>query len=327
MLALLQFCKHLMATVLVLGASGYLGQFLVQQLLADDWLVIAASATRAVEWPAGVVAATADVTNPVTVAALLEAHAPAVVVNCAAIAVLGACESDPEAVMAVNCPKGLLDVLNASPPSLFAHVSTDIVYSGRAEGEPLYDESVAAPPSEALNVYGRTKACMEVALAASARFPFTILRCSNMLGPPPPFLQGKHTVKFVQWLFTELTAGRAVNAFDDEVRSYVSVADVVATILAACARARAGAADTLNPLYNVGGPVPLTRVQIASLVRDALGPAATGTVTACKRADAGIPYAAPLDAGMCSAAAEGLVGRPFRDVREYIAGTVIPALL
>ena len=77
--------------------------------------------------------------------------------------------------------------------------------------------------------------------------PFTILRSSNMLGPLPPYRQGPTTVKFLQWLVTELTSGRAVNAFEDEVRSYVSVEDFAAIVHAAAVSSRC-------ELHNQGSP-------------------------------------------------------------------------
>ncbi len=91
-----------------------------------------------------------DVTWPADkIAAALAAFNPDVVVNCAAIAALGRCESEPEVATAVNCPVRLVDALASLAPAVphFVHLCTDIVYDGV---DPPYSEESRA--STQLNV-------------------------------------------------------------------------------------------------------------------------------------------------------------------------------
>jgi hypothetical protein len=108
-----------------------------------------------------------------------------------------------------------------------------------------------------------------------------------------------------------------VNAFGDEVRSYVYVHDVVALIHAIVSEVTSEgtaseAATRRQRLWCVGGPIPLTRVDVARAVAAALAaqvrvtlpsesdvPAvAVGAVSSIPRADAKMAYDAPLNAAM-----------------------------
>ena len=67
---------------------------------------------------------------------------PDVIVNCAAMSSPAACEREPAACEAVNCPVGLMECMYASvPDALFVHFSTDIVHAGceTAGAEPYGD--------------------------------------------------------------------------------------------------------------------------------------------------------------------------------------------
>ena len=313
--------------LLLLGASGYVGQFIVEHfLLQDGWALFAGCHETAVTWPAGVTPIRVDITDAASISAAIQACTPHVIVNCAAMAALGACEAAPASAEAINCPHALLAALRgaATTPHLI-HFSTDIVFPGRAPGVPAYTEASEVLPAAALNVYGRTKATFEVCLLdVRTTTPFTILRCSNVLGPAPPYHRSKATVKFVQWLVTEMAAGKTLTAFADELRSYVSVFDVVAIVARVCAAVLAREPG-IPRLLNVGGPHVLTRVDVATAAAAGFGAAVT--IVPCKRADAGLAYAAPADAGMDTAAAAALLARPLQDVRDAVRVVFVPALL
>lgn len=103
----------------MIGAAGYLGQFVVEKLLRETTVAVhtATCTSEDAAWAAGGRAVAAchrvDVTSDASVSRLLEAAAPAVVINCSAMAALAACEADPGRAMSVNCPLALLRGLQA----------------------------------------------------------------------------------------------------------------------------------------------------------------------------------------------------------------------
>ena len=103
--------------VCVLGAAGYLGQFVMARLLGDATVTVVAcvhsdSAALSATWRCPVIAL--SLTSSVAdITAALSTHRPDVVVNCAALAALPRCEADPAVAMAVNCPTNLIAALQA----------------------------------------------------------------------------------------------------------------------------------------------------------------------------------------------------------------------
>lgn len=315
-----------MKPVLILGASGYVGQALVHNLLhTKEWKVYGCQSSHVVAWPDEVTPLTVDVTSLESISAAVAASMPAVVVNCAAMAALGACESNPDAAFAINCPLSLIQCLNSLPPEsrpFLVHLSTDIVFPGISVDEKPYDEGVAVTLDGAVNVYGRSKAAFELALADTAQFAYVVLRCSNILGPLPPFTHGKHTVKFVEWVLTEMLAKRPLKMFSDEVRSYVAVSDVVAFIVHCCTRTT----SLSSRVYCLGGPTPLTRVAIANAVASSLPSRVPVTIVPTPRSEVSLPYSAPLNATMNSSLAESELGRPFLCIETWLRTEVVPVL-
>lgn len=150
--------------ILVTGASGFLGTFAVAALRARGHEVLTTSRTDA--------AAGVDLARRGMVDAVVEALAPDLVLNLAAMARIADCEADAAAARAIH-----VDV-----PARFAqrfgarllHVSTDLVFDGRRAP---YSES--SPPAP-LSLYGATKAeGEEQVLARSGR----IVRLPLLFGP------------------------------------------------------------------------------------------------------------------------------------------------
>ena len=322
-----------MPAVLIFGASGYIGQFLVQAFAATgSWTVYAVQNSNTIPWPATVNALQCDLTDSAAVAAVIAAAAPDVVVNCAAMAALGACETSPERAMAINCPATLIPTLNALPAlarPFFVQFSTDIVFPGHDNGTKPYDESDDVSEDTAVNAYGKSKAAFERALMSTAEFPHTILRLSNVLGPLPPYKASPTTVKFVEWLVNEVRAHRPVKAFVDEYRSYVAVTDVADSVVALSnAAADASQRHTIGSVYHVGGPSALNRVAVAQAVASVLlstDDAVAAAVIPTSRSDVAMPYASPLNVSMDSARVQRFIGRPFLDVLAYLRDVVVPS--
>ena len=262
--------------VLVVGGSGYLGQFVVQNLERDERI---ASVARTYHSSAPVGDDTREASTTAAVRVDLGATdagacgfsrveeiwgRPDVVINCAAISQPRACKEDPARARAINVPERLQDWLLAlgTPAPLLVHLSTDHVYAG-SQG-PFYKESDACDP---VNEYGRSKVEAERFLL-DGRYAqnVVILRSSMIYGPPPPTAPVSRAL-FLQWMDGVLSRGEDVTFFEDEFRSPVFVDDVVAAIRAAMAAWSEGPGriwpHPQERVFNVGGPQRMSRLEMA----------------------------------------------------------------
>ena len=153
----------------MVGGSGYLGQFVVEGLLARGWRVAYtynANAMPAAD-AAGATGVRADVRSDAGRAALAMAaleNRVDVVVNCVAISQPRACEEDPKAARIVNSPAASLHALaEAGVQPFFVHISTDQVYAGTKAHWGVGDAT------EPVNEYGRSKVCCARAHALEQR--------------------------------------------------------------------------------------------------------------------------------------------------------------
>jgi len=106
--------------ILIIGATGYVAQHLIDSLVVDG---VGSSLISACRTLPGKLAFTevgkyvrvdfsqsrSDVAEQLT--AVFAAERPSIIVNCAAQSSLGVCEKDPTAAFCANCPLGLLDAL------------------------------------------------------------------------------------------------------------------------------------------------------------------------------------------------------------------------
>lgn len=148
--------------ILLLGANGQLGQtFLTEGGLARRGDLIAATRTGELKAPGrGVVGNLEDLGS---LAALLDAERPDIVVNAAAYTAVDKAESDEATASLVNGDApGVIGRWAASHGALVIHFSTDYVFPGTAASP--YAPSAATGPQGA---YGRSKLAGEEALRAS----------------------------------------------------------------------------------------------------------------------------------------------------------------
>lgn len=334
-------------TVLVLGATGYVGRHLVARMVdrvpgtnRGVRLVVgvrAAQRNTAQGWAGVAEVVPCDLLTPGSAARAIEATAPDVVVNCAAIPSVGVCEQEPATSLAVNCPEVelLRAVEGAAHAPRLVHLSTDLVMAEGRPGVHLTEKSPLAPG----NAYAEHKARFEGLLAASSADTL-VLRCSNIVGPPAPRELPVHTSgpparKFTQWLAGRLLAGEAVACFSDEIRNFVAVTDVADAIIACLAPpdrgleghgpVHGGTAAPEHGLYLVGGPTPLNRVAIAAAVRENLAcslppekAAGLGAVTPVTRVSVSPNNSSPLQLPLDTRRLTTLLGRPLADPVDYL---------
>jgi len=141
--------------ILLLGGSGQVGWEL-QRALAPLGPVTLAGID-------GGTTLAADFSRPDTLAAVVEAAAPDVIVNAAAHTAVDRCETEPDLAQAINARAP--EVLARAAQTLGAwlvHYSTDYVFDGSAKAPWCEDD-----PTGPLSTYGRTKLAGEQAVRAN----------------------------------------------------------------------------------------------------------------------------------------------------------------
>lgn len=281
--------------ILILGAGGRLGTALVRA-----WSPIAeVSALGRKE---------ADLSSPHEVAALVRAAAPDMVVNCAAMTNVDACETERTLADAVNATSpGLIAQAANSAGGRMVHISTDYVFSGDAV-EPYAEDEVPQPVSW----YGETKRQGEVAVLAAGEH-HAVVRVAWVFGPDRD--------SFIDKALQSAMRGEEVRAVADKFSSPTYTLDV---------------AEALQPLFKEKAPGGIYHVcnrgictwqQWAQEAIDAairLGVAVpTQIVEPLKLSDIKAMVARrPIYSPMSCERIEALLGHPMRGWREAVADYV-----
>jgi GDP-4-dehydro-6-deoxy-D-mannose reductase len=171
-------------TLLLLGASGFLGGHLHEAALGSGFRVLAAG-RRPGELPA------CDLLDPAALEACVAAAAPDLIVNAAGDSSVARSWEQPTETFAVNAT-GVRNLLAAAarvaPGAHLTCLSSAAVYGEPDPGEmPLAESTPTAPVSP----YGEAKLAMEGFCAEYARTPgleVAVVRAFNLVGPgQPPF--------------------------------------------------------------------------------------------------------------------------------------------
>ncbi len=206
--------------LLIVGASGFIGRYLVRRLAGVGGHVVAGTYWSRPPPEDGNFWHRVELTNPAGLESVFNAARPDVVVHLAAIADVGTAEREPERATAVNVTAtasiARLSQLHGAKP---VFVSTEYVFDGQRG---YYREDDAPNPT---THYGRTKwqAEQEVARLASR---WNILRTSIVYGWPAP---GRRN--FAPWLIDRLRSGQPYHPPTDVYRTPVYVDHLVEGIV------------------------------------------------------------------------------------------------
>jgi dTDP-4-dehydrorhamnose reductase len=179
----------------------------------------------------------------------LTAHAPAVVVNCAALTKVDTCEREPELSARANAEApALLAQACARVGAKLVQLSTDYVFSGEAE-RPYRESDPPAPRS----VYGRTKLAGErAALEAPGAL---VVRTSWVYG------RGRN---FPAAIRAQAREGKPLRVVADQRGRPTYAADLAGGVLALVARGASG-------VFHLAGGGEATWYELARAVLDASG--------------------------------------------------------
>ena len=250
----------------------------------------------------------ADLSEPESVAALVREEKPSVVINCAAMTNVDACETERDLARTVNADAaGALARACTDLGARLVHISTDYVFSGNAK-EP-YDEEAEPDP---VSWYGQTKLeGEEQVLAAGDRH--AVVRVAWVFGPDRD--------SFVDKALQQSLRGEPVKAVADKWSSPTYTLDV---------------AEALRALFDADAPGGVYHICNRGVCtwRDwaeegiraaaALGlPVKTAEVEPLKLSDIKAMVARrPVYSPMACGRIEGLLGHPLRSWQEAVGAYV-----
>ncbi|MFI7577083.1 sugar nucleotide-binding protein [Micromonospora sp. NPDC049497] len=268
-------------TLLVVGASGFLGGEVCRRAVGDGRAVVGTCCGGSVGVP-GVVVRRLDVTDRAAVRALLAEVRPDAVVATPYRYDDWAVTADGAAHVAFAA---------AEVGARLVHLSSDALHAGRPS--PYRDDDPPTP----IFPYGAAKAAAETAVRA-ADPGAALVRTSLIVG------EGSKQIQ----LCRDGLAGRAA-LFTDELRCPIDVTDLAAAVLELVD------GDYAGPL-NVAGPDAVSRAELGLLVarREGLDPAGLKTTTG---AASGLHR--PTEVRLDSARATGLLRTRLRGVAELLA--------
>jgi dTDP-4-dehydrorhamnose reductase len=232
-----------MKRLLVTGASGVLGGYLIRRLTQHGHPLVAWNGPRA----SGV-----DLLDHAAVTIAFRAAAPDIVIHTAALARIADCYRHPERARRINTAgTGLLADLCADVKARLVHVSTDLVFDG--EHAPYRETDPPTP----LSFYGQTKAAAEPAVLAHPGN--AVVRVALLFGPSRQAMPS-----FFDEQFRALREGREITLFEDEWRTPIDLA------MAAHALEELALSDA-EGIFHVGGRERLSRLEMGRELAKALG--------------------------------------------------------
>ncbi|WP_435599782.1 SDR family oxidoreductase [Streptomyces sp. C10-9-1] len=270
-------------TVLIIGASGFLGSELVRQASAAGRGTAATFNSRPGDG-GGTAWHQLDLRDSVRLDTVLDAVAPSTVINAASGNADWAITADGPVRLAVAA---------ASRGIRLVHVSSDAVFSG---ADVHYDEAALPDP---ITPYGAAKATAETAVRL-LHPNAAVARTSLIIGDG-----GSAHERLVH----ELVGGTRTGAlFTDDVRCPVHVSDLAAALWELALTEATG-------VFHLAGPDAVSRYALGGLIarRDGLDPA---LLPAGRRSDSHLPGA--LDVRLDSRTTRQRLSTRLRGVQEFL---------
>ncbi|MFT4034761.1 MAG: SDR family oxidoreductase [Patulibacter sp.] len=266
-----------MGEVVVTGASGLLGGAVLRTLRKRA--IDATGWSRHVACTAdGLPLHTVDITRP-QAAHAIEQTAPRLVVHCAALTDVDACERDPDAAWALNAAApGRLAAAAAACGARFIHISTDAVYDGQAAA--AHAETETPAPA---NAYARSKLAGEELVLTT--YPAATVVRTTMHGWTA---QGRRS--FSESILRTLLAGQEARLFTDVTFSALDVETLADLLLDVAATDAPG-------ILNVGAADAVTKEAFGRQLATAFAVNST-LISSIRLADLDLPAPRPRNCAM-----------------------------
>lgn len=235
-----------MTHFLVTGASGLLGLNFALAVDGKKHQVTGVANTLPMAW-ASFKNVQIELTSPGAVELMLDTYKPDVVLHCAALANVDACETAPDQAHLVNAVlPGILAEACCQRAIRMIHISTDAVFDGKKGS---YIEEDKPNP---LGVYAHTK--LEGENAVLAAYPAAMVARVNFYGWSAT---GKRSL--AENFVNTLEAGKQMMGFTDILFCPMNVLDLSDMLVEA-------AEKQLSGLYHLVGPEPMSKYQFGLLI-------------------------------------------------------------
>ena len=243
--------------ILVTGANGLLGQYLIRDLAMAGYKVIAAGKgnSRLPDY-AGInyTYLPLDINDKETVHEIIEKVQPSVIIHAAAITQPDACELDKETCWNTNVRATAYITEAAEKVSgRLIYISTDFVFDG--EDGPYKEEDKPHP----VNYYGESKLAAEQ-IVQSSTAEWAIVRTVLVYGN---ILAGTRS-NVVTWVKDNLESRKNIKVVNDQVRTPTYVEDLSKGIVLIVQKNAIG-------IYHISGKEVFTPYEMAVQVSDYFG--------------------------------------------------------
>jgi len=242
--------------ILITGANGFLGNYLVEQLLEKGHEVIATGRGESrlpFDGKTGFTYASMDFTNMYDVHDVFSTCQPEVVIHAGAQTKPDESELNQMETYLTNVEGTVNLLVNAAEiQSYFIFLSTDFIFDGK---KGMYEEEDVAIP---VNYYGRTKLEGEE-LVKDYEADWAIVRTVLVYGMPPA---GRANILTI--VKDKLTKGEVYNVVDDQVRTPTYIGDLAAGIVSIIGKKEKG-------VFHLAGKDILTPYQMAIKTANYLG--------------------------------------------------------
>jgi len=283
--------------LLVIGASGLLGSKVYSQAGAD--YDVSGSYNPEVDGKSAWRLEALDIGSKDEVERLFEKTRPDVVILCAAMTNVDACEKQPLVANRVNATGPELVARSCKKTGArLVHVSTDYVFDGMKDRR--YTEEDLPRP---ISVYGQSKLAGERAILRT--HPGSVVaRPAVLYGWNP--LEDKDN--FVTWVLKKLRGGQPATLFEDQRISPTYADDLAHTLLALAAR-------DVSDIWHVSGPDCLDRPTCGRMIAEIFG-LDKGLVKPVPSSSVSLPAKRPKNSCLDVSKVEKLLGRKTMSFEE-----------